>query len=127
MRVLIVEDDPLAAIHLAEMVSDFGHQACGTAATVREAVEQADASRPDVALMDLRLARGDNGIEAARLLQQRHGLRCIFVSGHLDDAAVSAMLPLEPIDFVLKPVIPVYLQRALEKAETILATRSAPH
>lgn len=126
MRVLIVEDDTLAAIHLADLVTSFGHQPCATAANIRQAVEQAAACRPDVALMDVRLAQGDNGIDAARLLLEQHGLRSIFVSGSFDSAAVSDMLPLQPFDFVLKPVIPVYLRRALEKAEAMLAGEREP-
>jgi DNA-binding NarL/FixJ family response regulator len=72
---------------------------------------------PDVALMDIRLSQGSSGIEAAREIYARHGVRCIFLSGNLDEATRNAVGPYDPIDFVGKPVLPVMLHRALKKAE----------
>ena len=66
--------------------------------------------------MDIRLAEG-GGIDAARELHARQGLRCIFLSANLDEPTRAALQPYEPIDFVGKPVLPVVLQRALKKAE----------
>jgi CheY-like chemotaxis protein len=82
-----------------------------------EAVALTIASRPDVVLMDIRLRFGTSGIEAARELHVRHGVHCIFLSGNLDEATRAAALPYEPIDFIGKPILPIALQRTLEKAE----------
>jgi DNA-binding NarL/FixJ family response regulator len=117
MRVLIVEDDVLIGMHLAELVADLGHEVCGTARTSTEAIAQAIALRPDVVLMDIRLAGVNSGVDAARELHGRQALRCIFVSANLDEPTRTALLPYEPIEFVGKPVVPVVLQRALRKAE----------
>jgi two-component system, response regulator PdtaR len=117
MRVLIVEDDAIIAMHLAMLVADFGHEVCATATSAREAVAQAIALEPDVVLMDIRLADGSNGVDAARELHTRQALRCIFVSANLDEQTRAAVLPYDPIDFVGKPVLPLLLQRALRKAE----------
>jgi two-component system, response regulator PdtaR len=68
-----------------------------------------------------RLANGSNGIDAARELYTRHGLRCIFVSANLDERTMTALQPLQPIDFVDKPVLPLTLKRALEKAQRALS------
>jgi DNA-binding NarL/FixJ family response regulator len=72
---------------------------------------------PHVVLMDVRLADGSSGIDAARELHEQQALRCIFLSANLDEPTRRALLPYEPIDFVGKPVLPVVLQRALKKAE----------
>ena len=117
MRVLIVGDDVVIAMHLAMLVADFGHEVCATARTSTEAMVQAAALTPDVVLMDIRLADGDSGLDVARELHASKGLRCIFVSGNLDKPTRTALLPYEPIEFVSKPVVPVALQRALRKAE----------
>ena len=117
MRVLIVEDDAIIAMHLALLVSELGHEVSATAASAAAAIALSALHKPDVVLMDIRLAHGSSGIDAARALHAQQALRCIFLSGNLDEATRSALLPYEPIDFVGKPVLPVVLQRALKKAE----------
>ena len=117
MRVLIVEDDAIIAMHLAMLVAELGHQVCATVVSATQAVERAVTLRPDVVLMDIRLARGSSGVDAARELHTRQALRCIFLSANLDEPTRTALLPYEPIEFIGKPVMPVSLQRALKKAE----------
>ena len=119
MRVLIVEDDAIIAMHLAILVADFGHEVCATAVSAAGAIAQATAHNPEVVLMDIRLAQGSSGIDAAKDLHGQHALRCIFLSANLDAQTRTALLPYEPIDFVGKPVLPVALQRALKKAENL--------
>jgi two-component system, response regulator PdtaR len=119
MRVLIVEDDAIIAMHLASLVVGLGHEVCATAMSASGAISLATAHNPDVVLMDIRLAQGSSGIDAAREIHARLGLRCIFLSGNLDEATRSTLLPFQPIDFVGKPVLPVVLQRALKKAEDL--------
>jgi two-component system, response regulator PdtaR len=117
MRVLIVEDEPIIAMHLALLVAELGHEVCATAASAAGAIALAAAHHPDVVLMDIRLAQGSSGIDAARELHAQRALRRIFLSANLDMATRAALAPYEPIDFVGKPVLPVVLQRALKKAE----------
>ena len=88
------------------LVADFGYTVCGTA----------DIHRPDLVLMDIRLANGSSGIDADRELHARHGLRCIFPSANLDELTKQRLAPLDPIDFIGKPVLPILLKRALDKA-----------
>ena len=117
MRVLIVENSTIIAMHLAKLVTDLGHEVCARAASASDAIAQAAALKPDVAITDLRLAKGSSGVDAARALYERHALRCIFVSGNLDEPTRAALLPYDPIDFLGKPILPLLLQRALKKAE----------
>jgi DNA-binding NarL/FixJ family response regulator len=124
MRVLIVEDEILVAMYLEELVVSCGHKVCALSASAAEAMESAAAHAPDIALMDIRLARGTSGIDAARAIYSRCGVRCIFLSGNLDDATRRELEACEPIDFIGKPVLPVLLSRALEKAEQELTGRS---
>jgi DNA-binding NarL/FixJ family response regulator len=114
MRVLIVEDEALVAMHLEMLLVDLGHEVCAVAACGRDAIAHASTHRPDVVLVDIRLAVGSSGIVVAREVHARHGLRCIFLSGNLDEATWNAVLPYEPIAFVGKPILPIQLQRALD-------------
>jgi two-component system, response regulator PdtaR len=117
MKVLIVEDEVLIAMHLEMLVAQCGHEVCATAHCADTALTAAEAHRPHVTLMDIRLARGSSGIDAACKMHARYGLRCIFLSGNLDEAAHIAVHSCNPVDIIGKPVLPVVLQRALKKAE----------
>ncbi len=117
MRVLIVENSAIIALHLAKLVADLGHEVCATAATASDAIARATALKPHVAIMDIRLAKGSSGVDAARELYESHSLRCIFVSANLDEPTRAALVPYDPIEFLGKPVLPFKLQRALKKAE----------
>jgi two-component system, response regulator PdtaR len=119
MRVLVVEDEMILAMHLEALVSAFGHEVCGIARSTDEALRLAAALTPDVVLTDIRLARGSSGIDLARELHARTGMRCIFVSANLDEPTRKAVQPYEPIEFLGKPIVPVVLQRALTKAKTL--------
>jgi two-component system response regulator DevR len=96
-----------------------GHEVVGTDRSAPEAIAQAMALSPDLALMDIRLAQS-SGIDVTRELHRSEGLRCIFVSANLDEPMRAALLPSEPIEFVGKPVMPVVLQSALRKAEALI-------
>lgn len=68
MRVMVCDDEKLARDRLVRLVSDIeGIDVVAEAANGREALEQAQANRPDVVLMDIRMPDMD-GIEAAQHL-----------------------------------------------------------
>jgi CheY-like chemotaxis protein len=117
MRVLIVEDEATIALHLAILVAELGHEVCADCGVSGRSDCTSDPTQSHVVLMDVRLADGSSGIDAARELHAQQALRCIFLSANLDEPTRKALQPYEPIDFVGKPVLPVVLQRALKKAE----------
>ena len=117
MRVLIAEDEALIAMHLEMLVAQLAHEICATARSADEALAHAAMHRPHVTLMDVRLAGGSSGIDAALEMHARYGLRCIFLSGNIDNALRIAVQACDPVDFISKPILPVVLQQALEKAE----------
>lgn len=122
MRVLIVEDEWLIATDLAETLRQAGHDVVATAADSDEALAAAKETAPDLVLMDLRLANGTSGADAAQRLWDETKLRCIFVSANLDDATLQRLQPLDPLGFVAKPILPARLKQAMGMAEIALAT-----
>jgi DNA-binding NarL/FixJ family response regulator len=69
--------------------------------------------------MDIRLRNGSSGIEAAAKIKERHGLRCIFLSGNDDRETVAATTALDPVAFLIKPVWPPLLKSALAQAAAL--------
>src|SRR5471030_165608 len=63
LKVMIAEDDLLMADMLADVLIESGYEVCGIARTVEEGVELGERHKPDLALLDLRLAAGGLGTE----------------------------------------------------------------
>ncbi|WP_375271135.1 response regulator [Sphingomonas sp.] len=70
-RVLIVEDEALLAMDIEALVEDAGHQVVGEAASVHELEALPLSAEPDLAFVDLQLALGTNGLDAAKLIRER--------------------------------------------------------
>jgi two-component system, response regulator PdtaR len=86
MRILIVEDEALIAMLLTDALENGGHEVMGPAATASEALALCEAMLPDLALLDINLRDGSNGVVLARALFERWGLPVIFASGQLMEA-----------------------------------------
>ena len=82
MRILIVEDEPLIAWMLADSLEDARHEVVGRAATMAEALALCEgaAAAPELALLDIKLRDGSNGVDVARALLERWGVRSIVTS-----------------------------------------------
>jgi DNA-binding NarL/FixJ family response regulator len=93
------------------------------AGTVREAVDEADRARPDVVVMDVRLADG-SGIEATREIRARHpNTRVVMLTSFADDEALFASIMAGASGYVLKQVKGGELVRAIRtvgKGESLL-------
>ena len=70
-RILIAEDEGLIALYLERVLIRQGYDVVGMVATGEEAIRVADAERPDLALMDIKLAGALDGIETATQLRER--------------------------------------------------------
>jgi DNA-binding NarL/FixJ family response regulator len=116
LAVMVVEDEVLIAMDLAMQVEAAGHRVVATAREADAAVRKAEAIQPDVVLMDLRLARGSSGIDAARRMFESWRLRCVFLSGNLDPDTREALLDIEPYAMLSKPVLSTQLTDALRIA-----------
>ncbi|MGQ9366040.1 PhyR family response regulator anti-anti-sigma factor [Azospirillum sp. A39] len=112
--ILIVEDDAIIAFDHAETVRAMGHIVCGTAATMDEALALAAEHTPTLALMDIRLAEGDNGIEVARELRRQRFLPVIFVTAFPDELAKRGVEYLGPV--IPKPFTRDQIEQAITRA-----------
>lgn len=73
----------MLALIAAEALTEAGHQVVGPAYDQAGAHALAEAGGIDLALVDINLAGADEGLEVARELRERHGVRSLFVSGQL--------------------------------------------
>ncbi len=111
LRVLVIEDDALIALMLAEVLSDLGHGVCATAATPAEALAAAHEQRPDFLLSDVKLRAG-SGIDAVAEILRDRPIPHMFMTGDL----MGLHLRLPDAVAIRKPFNRATLAKAIAKA-----------
>ena len=91
LNLLLVEDEALVAMLVEDALTLHGHTVVGIANTLDMALDIAARERPDLALCDVQLALGDDGVAVARALAER-GIPSLFLSGTCPDAGAHALI-----------------------------------
>ncbi len=121
MRVVIVDDEPIARQVLRELLEDVpGVQVAGEAASGTEALDCLEKLDPDVLLVDQQMP-GLSGLSLARALRGGGRPLLIFVTAY-QEHAVDAF-EVGAVDYLLKPVRQERLAMALRRAGAQLAQR----
>ncbi|MBI4411035.1 MAG: response regulator [Deltaproteobacteria bacterium] len=115
-QIMIVEDEVLIARDLKNKLARFGYQVPQVAASGEEAVEGVVRHRPDLVLMDIRLQGALDGIEAAEIIHQAHGIPIIYLTAFASDVAISRAVTTEPYGYLIKPFNERELKSAIEIA-----------
>ena len=128
MRVLIVEDEVLIAWMLADSLEGAGHEVIGPASAMAEALAvcEAAAAPPELAVLDINLRDGSNGVDVARALMARWGVPSIFASAQTAEARWARDIAL---GHIRKPYRPETVLRSVEVAREVMdgrAPRAAP-
>ncbi len=118
MKVLIVDDEPLARSRLRDILSDIGDMdLLGEAANGLEALRLIQTLNPDVVLLDIRMPVM-TGLEAARhIAELSHPPAVIFTTAYGDHALEA--FDANAIDYLLKPIRPTRLEQALQKCRVL--------
>ena len=119
LRILVVEDDSQLATTLKYLVEDNPrYQVVGIAEDADGAIAAAEASDPDLVLLDLHLAHGSTGFPVAVRLNEI-GVPCLFVSGK----APNFPMPDLALGCLVKPFTAEDVHRSLAMAEDLLRGR----
>ena len=115
-RVLIIEDEPIIALDLQQLVENAGHEVVGLASSEEEAVALAAAERPTLVLADVNLGSGGDGISAVSRIMSRHRAPVIFVTAYPERLLTGR--DVEPAFIITKPFEPTTLAVATYQAVT---------
>ena len=114
--VLIIEDEPIIAMDIEELVASCGHRVVGVAATEADAVAIAERSRPGLILADINLGAGGDGTSAVSRIMRSHYAPVIFVTAYPERLLTGEAL--EPAFVITKPFEPLTLAIATYQAVT---------
>ena len=113
--VLVVEDEPLVAVHIGRIALEAGYELCGIAASGPEALAIAETRPPAVALIDIRLIGRMSGLEVARRLHGQFGTLPVLITADAPGLSPEA-LGLPYVAILGKPFSHEQLEDALALA-----------
>ncbi|ATR20564.1 Two-component response regulator [Roseomonas mucosa] len=112
--VLVIEDEPIIAMDIRQLVEGCGHHVVGMASDETEAVELARSLRPGLILADVNLGPGGDGITAVERILGEQKIPVIFVTAYPERLLTAERL--EPAFIISKPFEPVALAIATYQA-----------
>ncbi len=120
MKTLIIDDEPLARRELRRLLAGFGWiEITGEAANVAEGIERVHALAPDLVFLDVQMP-GGTGFD---LLEQIDVTPLVIFTTAYDHHAVRAF-EVNALDYLVKPIEPDRLERALARVRTRSAASS---
>lgn len=115
LRVLIAEDETLIRLDLRGLLEAAGLEVCAEARDGEEAVRLAHETRPDVALLDVKMPRLD-GIDAARRILDERPLPIVLVTAYGERELVARAVEAGVFGYLVKPFREGDLLPAIETA-----------
>jgi DNA-directed RNA polymerase specialized sigma24 family protein len=112
--ILIIEDEPLIAMDIEQMVEGLGHHVVGIARTHKEAVALYHKTKPRMILADIQLADGSSGIDAVNDILSAHPIPVIFITA-FPERLLTGERP-EPTFLVTKPFNPDMVKALISQA-----------
>lgn len=110
-RVLIIEDEFLIALDVADTIESMGLKVVGLANARKHALSLA--AHADIALVDVNLADGRTGPEIGRELAEQYGLTVVFMTGNPEDVADGIE---GTLGVLTKPVMPEVVEKTISYA-----------
>jgi DNA-binding LytR/AlgR family response regulator len=119
-RVLIVEDEPLIAEDVSDILKELGYQVVGMAESLEEVQELLDDGLEfDIVLEDVQIIGEADGIEVAEYIRSRRDVHIVFVTSFSDDITIKRIRSAQPAGYIVKPY-------KKEDIKTTLALISSP-
>jgi CheY-like chemotaxis protein len=113
-NIMVVEDEGVVSIDIRNMLKRAGYGIAAVAFQGDEAVAKAEASAPDLVLMDIGLKGEIDGIEAAKRIRDRLQVPVVFLTGFADEVTVAKAQEANPSGFIIKPINEEELKKTLE-------------
>jgi DNA-directed RNA polymerase specialized sigma24 family protein len=122
--IMIIEDEPLIAMDIEQMLHELGHFVTGIARTHREAVELFHKTKPKMVLADIQLADGSSDLDAISDILKEASIPVIFITA-FPERLLTGERP-EPTFLVTKPFNPDVVKAMISQALFFNASVSNP-
>ena len=103
MKILIVEDEPLIAEDIAEILQKNEFQVTNIAYNKEDALEELRENLPDMVLLDINLNNRLDGIDIAVNIQSHYQIPFIYITSYSDKNTLEKAKRTEPSGYIVKP------------------------
>ena len=121
LKTIVLEDEPLVAETIAQMLRDLGHDVCGVAHSAGDLPALLSTYDPELITIDVNLGDRHDGVGVATLLESAGCLPIVFITGQVDDEERGDILAVEGSTLLLKPFtldqLAAAIQDAVERAK----------
>jgi PAS domain S-box-containing protein len=128
-RVLIVEDESILAMDIANILRNLGYTVTDTVPSGKRAIACLKENRPDIILMDIVLKSEMDGIQTAEQIRSQYSIPVIFLTSSADEKTLERARITGPFGYINKPFterdIVITLEIGLYKAKMELALRES--
>ena len=126
LKTIVLEDEPLVAETIAQMLRDLGHEVCGVAHSAGDLPALLAAHEPELITIDVNLGERHDGVGVATLLESAGCLPIVFITGGVDDEQRADIQAVEGAVLLLKPFTSEQLAEAVEAAQDRAREDCAP-
>lgn len=124
LRILIADDEAVIRMGLRAMLADLGHVVVGTARDGQQAVEMARDTRPDLAILDIRMPRLD-GLDAAAAIWHEQPIPIVLLTAYTDRPYIDRAREGAILGYLTKPVKESDIAPTLAVAQARFSERMA--
>ncbi len=103
-RVLVVEDEIIAATFIKRVLKEFGYETSGHFTTGEEALAFIETNPVDIVLMDIVLEGELDGIDTAKIITQKFDIPVLYLTSYSDEQRIDRAIITEPFGYILKPI-----------------------
>jgi two-component system response regulator AtoC len=115
-RIMIVEDERITAEDIHDILTHLGYAVTALVSSGADAIREAERTKPDLVLMDIRIKGEMDGIEAAREIRERFDIPVVYLTAHADRETLDRAKLAEPLGYLIKPFQEPELLASIEMA-----------
>ena len=103
IRILVVEDEPLIAEDIRDILEAIDFTVSGVAYNSEAALAELSHNPPDMVLLDVNLGSELDGIEIASLINKQYGIPFVYITSYADRATLERAKHTQPMGYIVKP------------------------
>jgi DNA-binding LytR/AlgR family response regulator len=115
-KVLIVEDEMVVAGNMYDILKKMGYKVLEPVINYTEGILSIETNKPDIAIIDIKLAGRKTGIDLAEKIRERYNIPFIFLTSNANSDLFNQAKEALPYAYLLKPFTKQGLYTSIEIA-----------
>lgn len=105
-KILIIEDEIIAALELKTEIEKLGCIVTDIAYTQQKVLDSIRNNKPDIILSDINLGKSPDGIQIVQKVQKIQNIPILYITAFSDDDTIARALSTNPLGYIVKPFKP---------------------